>query len=70
VFKIIVTIGSIRQEINEFDDIDEAREAAIEYQILAGEDFEILVESGADVMPFFSERASDRRNALERQKKD
>jgi hypothetical protein len=50
VFKIIAAINSVTEEIDEFDDIDEARQAAIEYQIAYGDQFEILVESGACMM--------------------
>jgi len=50
VFKIIAAICGGAEEIDEFDDIDEAQQAAIEYQIAYGSGFEILVESGACMM--------------------
>jgi|TARA_R110000824_G_scaffold109551_2_gene257208 hypothetical protein len=52
VFKIIAVSQQGREEIDSFDDIDEARQMCIEYQIAYGSGFEILV-----VAPLFSERA-------------
>jgi hypothetical protein len=49
-FKIVKAINSFTEEIDEFDDFDEARQAAIKYQMAHGDQFEILVESGACVM--------------------
>jgi hypothetical protein len=51
-FKIIAVSEQGREEIDEFDDIDEARQMCIEYQIAFGSSFEILV-----LAPLFSERA-------------
>ena len=49
-FKIVAAINSFTEEIDEFDDFDEARQAAIEHQIAYGSGLEILVESGACMM--------------------
>ena len=54
-FKIIAVNGQGREEIDSFDDIDEARRMCVEYQIAFGSGFEILM-----VAPLFSERAHPR----------
>ena len=51
-YKIIALSKNGREEIDSFDDIDEARQMCIEYQIAYGSGFEILVQA-----PLFSERA-------------
>jgi len=59
-FKIIAVSEQGREEIDEFDDIDEARQMCIEYQIAYGSSFEILV-----LAPLFSERARTVMNSVQ-----
>tara|TARA_Y100000310_G_C20603504_1_gene774292 strand:- start:1139 stop:1324 length:186 start_codon:yes stop_codon:yes gene_type:complete len=47
-YKIIACIGSAREEIAQFDDFDEARRMAIEYQTAYGDEFKILVQAPFD----------------------